>query len=77
MVAKILVRRLRLYLDDLISPFQSSFISDSRMADNVVLLREAHVVLMNKKGTKGLMILKLDLEQAFNRLEMELHSQLP
>ncbi|OWM66689.1 hypothetical protein CDL15_Pgr010340 [Punica granatum] len=68
-ITKILVRRLRPFLDDFISPIQSRFIPGCRVADNVVLLKEAHTSHKNKRGGKGIMILKLDLEKAFDRLE--------
>lgn len=40
-----------------------------RIANNVALLREASSVLNTKKGRNGVLIVKLDLEKAYNRLE--------
>lgn len=69
MITKVLVKRLRPFLDKFVSPFQSSFIPGRRASDNVVILRELMTSLKGKKGKKGLMILKLDLEKAYDRVE--------
>lgn len=69
LITKILVNRLRPFFDDLVSTFQSSFVPGRRAADNVVILGEAIYVLKNKKWRGGLMIVKLDLEKAYDRLE--------
>lgn len=63
-ITKILVNRIRPFLDELMSPFQASFIPKRRAADNVIILREALTKLKQRKGRKGLMIIKLDLEKA-------------
>lgn len=49
LVTKILVERMRAFLDDHISPYQSSFIPGRRGSDNVILLREAITAFKHKK----------------------------
>ncbi|PKI50218.1 hypothetical protein CRG98_029401 [Punica granatum] len=68
-ISKILVRRLRPHLSDLISSFQSSFIPGRRASDNVIILREVIHSFRKRKGRMGNFIVKLDLEKAFDRLE--------
>lgn len=58
-------------MNDLISPFQSSFILARRATDNVVILWEAISSLKRKAERKGTMILKLDVEKAYDRLEWD------
>ncbi|GLT29812.1 hypothetical protein SLA2020_046560 [Shorea laevis] len=68
-VTKIIVLRLRDLIGDLISPLQSSFIPGRRGTDNVFLLREFVYCFTKKKGRSGDMIIKIDLEKAYDRLE--------
>ncbi|PKI37422.1 hypothetical protein CRG98_042208 [Punica granatum] len=68
-ISKILVRRLRPHLSDLISPFQCSFIPGRRASDNVILLREIIHSFRRQKGKQRSFVLKLDLEKAFDRLK--------
>ncbi|GLT63476.1 hypothetical protein SLA2020_360390 [Shorea laevis] len=68
-VTKIIVLRLKKLMGDLISPMQSSFIPGRNGIDNVTLLREFVHSFHKKRGNKGDMIVKLDLEKAYDRLE--------
>lgn len=68
-ITKILVRHMRPFLDKLFSPFQASFVPGRRIVDNMVQLREASSILNKKKGRNRVMIVKLDLEKAYDRLE--------
>lgn len=56
-------------LDDLINPLQGSFIPGCRAIDNVIIVQEAVHSLKHKKGSAGSMVIKIDLEKAFDRLE--------
>ncbi|PKI73877.1 hypothetical protein CRG98_005747 [Punica granatum] len=76
-ITKMLVRRLRPFLNYFMSPFQSSYIPGQQVSDNVVLLREVHTALRNKQAQRGVMIIKLDFEKAFDRIEWDfLHNAL-
>lgn len=51
---------------------QSSFIPDRRMIDNAIIVQEAMHSFRWQKGKIGNMLLKIDLEKAFDRLEWSL-----
>ena len=76
LVAKILVTRIRPFLRNLINPFQSSFVPGRRGTDNVILLQETIHSFNLKSGGRGYMIIKLDLEKAYDRLDVRLSSNL-
>lgn len=68
-VTKIIANRLKPFLKDLISPFQSSFIKGRRTCDNAIIIQEIMNQFKKRKGKKYSMMLKLDLEKPFGRLE--------
>ncbi|KAL8137313.1 hypothetical protein V2J09_003314 [Rumex salicifolius] len=67
-ITKVLVRRLQPLLADLISSTQGSFIPGRIITDNIVLAQEVVHSMRFKKGRKGWMVLKVDLEKAYDRL---------
>ena len=68
-VSKLLVLRIKPFLPALISPFQTAFVTGRRGSDNVVIAQELIYSLGQKKGKMGFMVVKIDLEKAFDRLE--------
>ncbi|GKU94254.1 hypothetical protein SLEP1_g7776 [Rubroshorea leprosula] len=68
-VTKLIVLRLKNKIGNLISPFQASFISGRSGMDNVLILREMVHSFSKRKGRVGDMIVKLDLDKAYDRLE--------
>ena len=68
-MSKIIVTRLRPYLDKLISPCQSTFIPSRKGIDNAIIVQEVIHSLSKKKGKVGYMALKIDLEKAYDKLE--------
>ncbi|GLT60395.1 hypothetical protein SLA2020_331620 [Shorea laevis] len=68
-VTKILVFRLKNIVGELISPFQANFIPGRNGIDNVLILRELVYSFSKRKGRTGDMIIKLDLEKSYDRLE--------
>ncbi|GLT45320.1 hypothetical protein SLA2020_191580 [Shorea laevis] len=56
-------------LDSIISPCQASFVPGRKGIDNVLILQELVYSFSKKKGKDGDMIVKLDLEKAYDRLE--------
>ena len=68
-VTKILVNRLKHLMPTLVSPSQTAFISGRRGTDNVIIAQELVYTIERKKGKAGFMILKIDLEKAYDRLE--------
>lgn len=68
-ITKIIVNRIRPHLDKIISPNQCSFIPGRRVVDKAIIVQEAIRSFQKSKGKFGKMLLKIDLEKAFDRLE--------
>ncbi|GLT29941.1 hypothetical protein SLA2020_047710 [Shorea laevis] len=68
---KVLVNRLRPYLQELIGPFQSSFLAGRSTIDNIVLTQEAVHSIRHRKGKKGAIVLKIDLHKAFDSVSWD------
>ena len=68
-VTKIIVARLLPYLDKLISPMQTTFVTRCKGIDNIIIAQEIIHSLQKKKGRTGYMTLKIDLEKAYDKLE--------
>lgn len=64
-----IANRLKEVLKDIISPYQSSFIPGRQSLDNVIICQEIAHTLRYSKSKKGGMILKLDLEKAYDRMD--------
>ncbi|KAK9990873.1 hypothetical protein SO802_025858 [Lithocarpus litseifolius] len=69
MVTKIIVGRLRPFLDKLISPIQAAFVPGRRGLDNVVIAQELIHSIDLKKGNNSFMAIQVDLAKAYDRLE--------
>ena len=69
MITKIIVARLRPYLDKLISPMQTTFVTGRKGIENIIIAQEIIHGLGKKKGRTGYMALKIDLEKAYDKLE--------
>jgi hypothetical protein len=68
-LTKIISNRLRTFLPSVISENQSSFIPGRSTIDNIIVLQETIHSLNRLQGKKSFMIIKLDLEKAYDRLE--------
>ena len=68
-VTKILVARIRPFLDKLVSPLQSAFVLGRRSVDNAIVVQEIIHTISNKKGRVGYMAIKVDLEKAYDKIE--------
>ncbi|XVF22870.1 hypothetical protein REPUB_Repub12eG0208500 [Reevesia pubescens] len=71
LISKIIVSRLRPFLGDIIHPTQSSFVHGRSSTDNIVVLQEAVHSLNKMKGAKGGLIMKVDLEKAYDRVNWD------
>jgi len=71
MITKMLVLRLKQVIGKLIGPAQSSFIPGRLSPDNIVVVQEAVHSMRRKKGRKGWMLLKLDLEKAYDHIRWD------
>ena len=64
-VTKILVARLRPFLDTVVSLLQAAFVPGRRAIDNAIIAQEVIHFISKKRGNEGYMVLKIDLEKAF------------
>ncbi|KAL5569589.1 hypothetical protein UlMin_026164 [Ulmus minor] len=67
-ISKILAERLKPLLSRLICPTQGAFVPGRSIHDNSVIIQEVVHALKRKKGSKGWMGLKIDLQKAYDRL---------
>ncbi|GLT26276.1 hypothetical protein SLA2020_013580 [Shorea laevis] len=69
MLSKVLVNRLRPYLQKLIGPLQSNFLSSRSTTDNIILVQEAVHTMCRMKGRNGALIFKINLHKAFDSVD--------
>lgn len=68
-VAKVLANRLEPLLQNIDSLSQSALVSGGQIQDNIIVAHEVfHYMKNKKKGPKGFMAIKLDLDKAFHRV---------
>lgn len=70
-ITKTLVGRMKGIMNKIIGPAQSSSLPGRLTTDNIVVVQEAVHSMRRKKGRKGWMLLKLDLEKAFDRIRWD------
>lgn len=56
-------------IDRIVSPQQRAFVRGRWIAENTVVVQELIYKLRKHKGRDGLVIMKLDLKKAYDRLE--------
>ena len=67
---KVIVNRLKPWLNFIISKTQSSFIADRLITDNILITFESlHHMKTNCTGKTGFMTLKLDMSKTYDRVE--------
>ena len=70
-LSKVLVNRMRSILQRVIGPYQNSFLAGRSTSDNILVVQELVHTMMNLKGRKGSMILKLDIHKAYDTLNWD------
>ncbi|KAL5561445.1 hypothetical protein UlMin_031192 [Ulmus minor] len=70
-ISKLLADRLRPFLSSLICPTQNAFVPGRSIHDNSVLIQEVIHAMKKKKGTKGWMGMKIDIQKAYDRLSWQ------
>lgn len=70
-ITKVIANRIKPLLSDIISPTQCSFVPGRHSTDNIIIAQEAIHTMGNKKGKKGFMAIKVDLEKAYDRLNWD------
>ena len=68
-ITKIIVARIRPLMEKLVFPFQSAFVPGRKGVDNAIIAQEIIHTVSRKKGKIGHMIIKVDLEKAYDRPE--------
>ena len=68
-ITKVIVARIKPYLDSMISPYQAAFIPGRRGMDNSIIVQEIIHSISRSKGGKGHMAIKIDLEKAYDKIE--------
>ena len=71
LISKIVVARLRPFLKNINSPNQCSFILGRSNTDNIVVLQEVIHYLRKMKGSVGGVIMKVDLEKVYDRIDWD------
>lgn len=64
-----IVNRLKGVLNDIITPYEASFVLGRQSVDNIVISQEVVHTLRYTRAKKGGKVLKLDLEKIYDRLE--------
>uniref|UniRef100_A0A803Q978 Reverse transcriptase domain-containing protein n=1 Tax=Cannabis sativa TaxID=3483 RepID=A0A803Q978_CANSA len=68
-ISKIIALRLRDFLPKLISPNQAAFVKGRLIGENTMIAREIVHSMNTRKGKRGYMLIKLDLEKAYDKLD--------
>lgn len=60
---------MRPYLNQVISPLQTAFVPNRKGIDDVIIVQELIHTISKAKGKEGYMVIKVDLEKAYDKLE--------
>ena len=67
-LTKVIATRLRRVMPKIISPNQCSFVPGRQGTNNIIVAQEVIHSMRNRKGKKGFMAIKIDLEKAYDRV---------
>lgn len=68
-VTKVIVNRVKRVMGDLVGECQASFIPGQQVTDNIVIAQEVLHSMRKIVSKKGGMIVKIDLERAYDRID--------
>lgn len=69
LVSKLIANRLKTILSELVTANQASFVSGRQSMDTIIICQELIRSLRYTKARRGGMIVKLDMEKAYDRME--------
>lgn len=67
-ITRLLSLRIRPFMSRLVGPCQSGFVPSRQSGDNIIVVQEIFHSMRSKTGRKGWMVIKIDLEKAYDRL---------
>lgn len=70
-ITKVMANRIKQMLHKTIGKEQSSFVPGRQISDNIAVYQEVLHTMRRKQGNKGLMMLKIDLEKAYDRISWD------
>lgn len=79
LISKVLANRMKLILQDIITPTQSAFVPGCLISDNILIAYELTHYILNKRrggGGTGYAAIKLDMSKAYDRAECSFLSQM-
>lgn len=69
-IAKTIANKLKLFLNQVISPNQSAFVPNRLITDNIIIgYKCLHKIRLSKGKKQGLVVLKLDISKTYDRVE--------
>lgn len=69
--SKILTERLEKFMERIISPNQRAFVEGRWIAENTIIAHEVVHKIKKHKGNSGLILIKMDIKKAYDRLEWD------
>lgn len=70
-ITKVMTCRIKRIIPNLVSPNQTSFIPNRQITDNIAIYQEVLHSMRTKKRGPGYMVIKIDLEKAYDRLDWD------
>lgn len=70
-ITKTMTNRLKEVMKEVVGPNQSSFVLCRQISDNIIIYQEVLNTMRRKRKGKGLMVFKIDLENAYDRLSWD------
>lgn len=68
-ISKILIERMKKLMGMIVSPNQEAFVEGHSIAENMIIAQEIVHKIKKHKNKNGLMLIKVDLKKAYDRLE--------